>query len=249
MRVSSESFSANANRTMLNDTALGVGSADGRALDARILAALFDTGLSGLTIGVHLALRPDGHGARQAAHERIAGEPVGARADRVVIDHLAAGVDAARSRARILTTLGDARHVVRAVRVGDALRFAGHVRIAAQSRQTDAQAPVALIAALGVRSARIGIAYVHSFGDRFSDDRNRCARRERIASEAFATDADRHVIGDTALGVRAAGVGAGILATVAHAALVARAVGVEHALRPAGSVRIAAVVGRAFTLR
>lgn len=234
---------------MLNDTALGVGSADGRALDARILAALFDTGLGGLTVSVHLALRPDGNGPRQAAHERIAGEAVGARTDRVVVDHLAAGVDAARSRARILAALGDARHVVRAVRVGDALRLAGHVGIAAQSRQTDADAPVALTAALGIRSARIRIADVDSFGGRFSDDRDRGARRERIASEALATDAHRHVIGDAALGVRAAGVGAGILAAVAHAALVARAVGVEHALRPAGSVRIAAVVGRALTLR
>lgn len=250
MRVSGESFGANAHRAVLNNAALGVGSANGRTLDARILAALLDAGLGGLTVGVHLALRPDGHGARLAAHERIAVEAVGARADRVVVDHLAAGVHAARPRARILAALSDAGHVVRAVRVGHAFRLAGHVRIAAESRQTDAHAPVALAAAFGVGSARIGIAHVDSFGGSFTDDRrNGNAGRERIASEALTANADWHVIGHSAFGVRAARVGARVLAAVAHAALIPRAVGVEHALRPAGRVGIASVVGRAFALR
>lgn len=233
---------------MLDDATLSVRGADGRTLDARILTALLDTSLSGLTVGVHLALRANGHRTGLAAHEGIAGEAVGTRADRIVVDDLAAGVDAARSRARVLAALGDTGEVVRAVRVGDALGLAGDVRIAAETREADAGASVALVAALGVRTARARIADVDSFGWLLANDgRYGHAGRERVAGVPFAADADRHVVGDAALGVRAARVGARVLAPVAHAALVARAVRVQHALRPARRVRIASVVRRAFT--
>ena len=117
----------------MNDATLGVRSADGWTLDARILTALLDTCLSGLAISINFTLRTNGHRARLAAHERIAGEAVSARTDGVVVDDLTSGVDTARSRARILAALGDTGEVVGAVGIGYALRFAGDVGIAAET--------------------------------------------------------------------------------------------------------------------
>ena len=63
---------------------------------------------------------------------------------------------------------------------------------------------------------------------------------------SLATDADWHVVCNTAFRVRSARVSARVLAPVAHAALVARAISVEHAFRSAGRVRIASVIRWTF---
>lgn len=134
LRIAGETFSADADGPVLNDSALGVRCANAGPLDARIEATLFDTSLSCLAIRIDFAFgldhRFDDGRTRLTSDERVASEAISAGADRVVSDHLTAGVDSASSWARISTFLGDTGHAVGTVRVGDALGFAGDVRIA-----------------------------------------------------------------------------------------------------------------------
>ena len=62
---------------------------------------------------------------------------------------------------------------------------------------------------------------------------------------AFFAAADGNVVGHATVGIKAASSGTRIDAFVVDAALIPRAVGIKDALRPAGAVRIANVIGRA----
>ena len=77
-----------------------------------------------------------------------------------------------------------------------------------------------------------------------TDDGHWPAVAIRIARFAFRTAADGHVIGYVADGVGAADAGTRIDAPIDQAALVARTIGTNDALGPAGDVRVSAVVGR-----
>lgn len=92
-----------------------------------------------------------------AADERIAGQSVGARADRVVVLDDAVGTVAASSGAGINALLVDARLVRWAVAGGHALRTA---RIAVVPRQARAHRLVLDNAAFGVLAARMRIARI-----------------------------------------------------------------------------------------
>ena len=254
LRVSSESLGADADGPVLDNSALGVGSADGGPFDARVDATLFDAGLGRLAVRVHFALdlddRLDDGRTRLAPDERIAGEAAGAGADGIVADDLAPGVESASAGTRIATALVDAGQIVGAIGIGGAFRLAGHVRVTLESRKADAGVAVSA----GRSAFRVGSARIRRAGDLLaihgplSFDGDGSAGRERIAFVTFAAGADGHVVGHSALGVGSAGVRARILATIPHAAPVSRAVRVEDALGPAGAVRVADVVRRAAAL-
>lgn len=116
LRVASESFSADANGSVLDNSTLGVRSTNARSLDARIDASLFNASLGGLTVRINFALwldnRFDDSRPRLAANEWIACVSVGAGADGIVPDHLASSVNSASSRARVFTFLSNACVVV-----------------------------------------------------------------------------------------------------------------------------------------
>lgn len=138
LRIASESFGADADRTVLDNSALGVGSANTGPLETRINTALFDASLSGLTVRIDFTFGLDNRcfddsWSRLAPDERITSVAVGARANWVVANHLTASIYTASSWARVFTFLGDASLVVGTVRVGNALGFTGHVRIAKQA--------------------------------------------------------------------------------------------------------------------
>ena len=181
MRISGESFGADADWPVLDDSALCVRSANTGPLDAGIEATLFDTSLSGLTVRIDFTFGFDdwfyGDGSRLTTDERIASEAVSARADRIVAHHLASGIDTTSSRTRIFAFLRDTGHVVGTIGIGDAFRFASDVRIAKQAGQTDADVAGALSSAFGVGPARIRVASVQSVGRwRLSHNGDRSAR-------------------------------------------------------------------------
>jgi hypothetical protein len=138
LRIAGESFGADADGSVLDNSAFGVGSANTRTLEARIDTALFDASLSRLTIRIDFTFglddrRFNGSWSRLATDERIPSVAVRARANWVVANDLTASIETASSRARISTFLGDASLVVGAVRVGNALGFTGHIRVAQQA--------------------------------------------------------------------------------------------------------------------
>jgi len=138
LRIAGESFGADADWTVLDNSAFGVGSANTGPLEARINTALFDASLSGLTVRIDFTFGLDdrcfnGSWSRLATDERITSVAVRARANWVVANDLTASIETASSRARIFTFLGDASIIVGTVRVGNALGFTGHVRIAKQA--------------------------------------------------------------------------------------------------------------------
>ncbi len=229
---------------MLDDTAFGIGRADVGTLGARVLAVTLDAGLVIGAIVVGLAFGTLGHDGHNAAHERIANQSSRTRADWVVADHLAPGVQAAGTRTRITALLSDAGQAIGAVRVGGAFGSARNVRVADETGKTVTADGAILCATLGIGAARIRFArIVTAVNRRLDDHRNGRARRERIAGVAVATDAHRVVVGDATFGVDAAGVGARVGAAVADAALVLRTVTVEDALGPTRHVWIADVIG------
>lgn len=209
MRIAREALSADADGTVLDNSTLGIRGADCRSFQARIDAALFDTGLGGLAIGVDFAFRTDNRfdssRSGKTTDKRIASVAASARADGIVTDDLATGIQAASTWAGIATFLRYTGQVVGTVGVGGAFRFTRDVRVAQQAGQTDARVTVPTSgSAFRVCSARIGDASVfaiHRFR-RFALDGHRCAGRERIALVAFTTDADRDVIGHFTFGVR-----------------------------------------------
>lgn len=106
------------------------------------------------------------HGHRFAHHmttragRRTAGEAESAAAVRRMVDHMAFGVGAARTLARILAALVAAGSLLRAVAVHDALRPALGVRIALVVGQTRAGSGAVLLVAQGVDAARRRVAWV-----------------------------------------------------------------------------------------
>ena len=246
LRVACVSVRADAHWSVLDDATNGVGSADVRSVGARVLAVALDASLVLRAVGVGFAFDALRHRLDLTPDERIAREPWRARADRLVAHHLTLGVDSARAGARVATFLRNAGERVGAVRVGRTFRPTRRVRVADQSRQADALADVVVVSTLGVGAARVRIANVEPVDfDGLGDDRDGGARRERVAFVSLPADADGHVIGHAAVGVRAARVHARTLAPVAHAALVLRAVGVQHALGSARDERVADVARRA----
>lgn len=178
---------------------------------------------------------------RLAPHKRIADQIGRAAADRIVVDHLAVGGDAARAGARVGALEFVARLVGRALGVDGAFGLAvGRRADVLVDARADGDA-VSFVAA-AVRAARAGPAHVDDgdHGDGFVA--LRLARGERIAGVAGPADAGGHVVDRQALGVQAAHAGTRVFAAVPDAGLVGRAVRAEHALGPAAFVRIALVV-------
>ena len=117
MRIAGETFSADTDRSVLDNSAFGVRSANTGSLEARINTTLFDTSLSGLTIRIDFTFGLDdrcfnGSWSRLATDERITIVAVRARANWVVANDLTASIDSASSRTRIFALLCYASHVV-----------------------------------------------------------------------------------------------------------------------------------------
>lgn len=164
-------------------------------------------------------------------------------AHRIVIGHLAAGVQTARARARIHAALVDARPVQIALGAGRALRPAcwrqtDVVRLARAHRMRVDVATLAVRAARR-RHARIGD------GLRRCDADLMAAGSRWVAGEAGMAAAVRRMIGDMALGIGAADAGARIVTLLVATRPRLRAVRVHDALRSAFGVRIAKVLGQA----
>lgn len=135
MRVSSESFSADTNWAMLDDTALGVGRTNGRSFKTRVDTALLNTSLSSLTVGIDLTFRFSNHWfndsrTRLTTNEWIALVSVWTRTDGIVSNDLATGVNTTSSRTGIATSLIDTGQIVATIRIGSTFGFASDVRIA-----------------------------------------------------------------------------------------------------------------------
>lgn len=156
-----------------------------------------------------------------------------------MIGDRAIGTDAACAHARIAALLVLAGLVERALVVLHALRPARRCRTD-EARHTRAHRLAVVHATLAVRAARRRMAGV---GDLVANA-YRLAVDERIAFEAGRTAAHRNVREHLAVGVLGAGARTRIRAAVAHARLVARALGAEHALGSTADVRIAVEFGR-----
>lgn len=181
-----------------------------------------------------------------ASLERIAGVVRRTAAHRIVIGHLAARVQAARARARIDAPLAGARAVQVALGAGRALRPTRR-RHTDQTRLARAHRVRVDVAALAVRAARRRHARVALFVAlrRRQFGAHRMAAGGRIAGVAGRAAAVRRMVGDVALGARAAQAGARIVALHVAAGARLRAVRVHDALRSAFGVRVAEVFGQA----
>lgn len=178
---------------------------------------------------------------RGTAAERIARLIRIAAADRTVIEHLAACIEAARTAARVHALLVHACLVGAALGADHALgpALGRHAHVAGQ---TGAGGLAVGTVALGVGAARRRMARL-ARSHRIQLGASTLA--ERIAGEAGRTRADRNVLNDLALGVVAARARARIAALAAHAGAIACTVGAAGALRAAALVRVALVLGQA----
>lgn len=202
-------------------------------LHARIHTLLIDAGLVIATLRIAFAFRSqrDDFVAWQCAlHVRRPKEARRTRADRLMVDHAANGVQAAGRVARVAALLVEAAAVQRAVVVGDALGIRAdgvvvdHLTVAVRVARR--------------RQARVG---------RLVFDGHWPALDERIAERLIGTRANRAVVDGSARCAVAAHVRARVDASVVHARLGARAVRADDALRvAAGAGRPTRVAGDAL---
>lgn len=165
LRISSESFRADADWAVLYDTALGIRSTNTHTVNAWIFALLLDASLILRTIRIDFAFWFDdgfNDGSNSTLDKRISSIAERTRADRIVADNLTTSIDTACTRTRIATFLSDTSQTVDAVGVCGALRFAGNVRVSKESRQTDANTSVVLRTAFSIRTAWVRIANINA---------------------------------------------------------------------------------------
>ena len=115
--IFSESFSADIDGPVLDDSAFRVGCANTRSLETRIDAALFDTSLSSLTIRIDFTFgfnnRFDDGRSRSTIDKWIANKAGSTGANRIMADDLTLSVGTASARTRIFAFCRDTGHVVR----------------------------------------------------------------------------------------------------------------------------------------
>lgn len=144
-----------------------------------------------------------------------------------MVDGKALGVQATDSRARILTLVADAGLVRRAVRAKHALRSAALVGVALVLVDALACSGSVPLDAVGVRSARRRLAWLHRLlllGHTL---------HKRIAGESWRAGAGHSVSDNSALGVGAAGSRAGVATLVVDTCLGGLAIRIDDALGPA----------------
>lgn len=176
-----------------------------------------------------------------ASLERIAAVVKRTAAHRIVIGHLAAGVQAARARTRIGAPLIHARLVEIALGTGRAFRTTSgrHSDVVGLTR---ANRVLVDIAALAVRTARRWYARIrmHQRLDGYQ-----MASHRRVASVARMTATVRPVVGDVTFRIGAAHADAWIEAFLVATGFRLRAVRVHDALGPTFGVWIAIVFRQA----
>lgn len=230
-RRSNVVLDARAHRMALLHLANGAGSA--RRRRAWIVRLAFDAG------GRH----------QMARLKRIARFAGATAADRIMVEHFAAGVYAAHAAIARVDALGvDARLVRRALGVCDAFGLTGG-RVAAivgQARAhgiADRRDQATAIGAAWRRIARVQRLRV------VVDNIRRAliwlTRDHSVARMVRRTEADGVVVDRLALGAHAARSLARVHAFLVEARLVQVAVGADHALRPAPDQRVAVVLGAA----
>lgn len=176
-------------------------------------------------------------------YKGIADVAAGTAADGIVVHRQAVGVLSAGTWTRVRALVIDARLVLRALGADDATRSAGR-RNAGESRLAEADRVTVVNSAMAVGSARRRYAGISRDGQRRHDFQDGAAVH-RIAGVARQAGAHRRVIDDTAGCVLAARAGARIDALVVQTGFAAVAIGIGHAFRPAGDIRVAEVLRQA----
>ena len=148
-----------------------------------------------------------------------------------MVNYLTIGVLSARSRARVLAFITQARSVRGAIGIQHAFGSTAFVGISKVFRQTGASAGAVLLSAHRVRSARRRRARRRSL---FANGIRRTYEtlHERIARVAYGAYAHRRVAHDAALGVRAARSRTRVFALLIYARQIAGALAVTDAFRP-----------------
>jgi hypothetical protein len=154
----------------------------------------------------------------------------------IVIGNLAFGIYTTGARARILALRVDTGLVLRAVKTQKALWLAAEERISLVVSDTLADSLPTLLPALGIHTARTGIARVLWFG-RLRNHWLLRAPRKWISYSAWWTAAYGIVILDFAHSKHPAGAGTGVYALLSYAGKRSGAVRVLQALSPAALVR------------
>lgn len=178
----------------------------------------------------------------EAVHEGVAGVTIGAAADGIVVHRQAVGVLSARTWTRVRALVADAGLVLRTLGADDTTRPASR-RDPGEAWLTQAHRVSVLRPAIAVGSARRRVAGV----DRRRQRRHvhQRATVHRVAGVTRQAGTRRRVIDDATRGALAAGARARIHALVVQTGLAAVAVGVGHAFRSAGDVRVAEVLRQA----
>lgn len=213
---------AGAGRLVADLAANGIGTT--RRRHARIVGTLFLLG--GQTSG-------DG----VSGHARLA------TADGVVVHHLALGIVAAGTSARILALLVNAGTVLGALRADHTLRLAAG-RGTDVTLHTAAHRVAVGVLALAVRTAGRRLAGILRTAGDHLDERARAMRIAGVPIEAVAVGS---MVQDTALSIDATGSRTRVLALVADAGSRSIAVIVLDTFRSAAAVRISEVFRQAGT--
>lgn len=178
--------------------------------------------------GRDTGIRDRGRQGWSTRYERTSFHSVGAAARWDVVDDLAYGVLSAGSGTRVVTLVPHTSAVSGAFGVHDTFWAASLVRISVVFGQTSADS----VAALSVRSARRRIARI-IFDRCWRRRRFRVAASEWISFVAFNAQAHGNVVENIALRICSAGSWARVLTFLLDAGEVARALGINSALRTA----------------
>ena len=175
---------------------------------------------------------------RITCSEWVSNEAGVTRALRPVLGHAARGTGAAHARARVHALVADTRQLLRTVGVDGALRLALDVGVALQPGVAAAAGPhpagpgAGGARALSVDATWRGPARVYDLWGRGGGG-GAVAAREGVPDVSLVTDAQGHVVADTAVCVDAAEAGTRVLTLSVDTGAVLGTLRVDHALGPA----------------